>query len=155
MAALQRCGWSKEKKFHVKKYKNNVCTDNSDRLKLPRHLSENCWTIIFNFIDSLKNLGCLIDMKLFWSLVFVLLDFGPVQLTSFMFILSYKGGFYKPTVLKVPLVGLQHMQQCQVGWNIPLSLLAPGFWSRWVVPCQRSRGFEPTTSQSWVVCLNH
>jgi hypothetical protein len=66
-------------------------------------------------------------MKLFWSLVFVLLDFGPVQLASFMFILSYKGGFYKPTVLKVPLVGLQHMQQCQVGWNIPLSLLAPGF----------------------------
>jgi hypothetical protein len=26
------------------------------------------------------------------------------------------------------------MQQCQVGWNIPLSLFAPGFWSKWMVP---------------------
>jgi hypothetical protein len=30
----------------------------------------------------------------------------------------------KPTL---PLAGLQHMQQCQVGWNIPLSLFVPGF----------------------------
>ncbi len=27
-----------------------------------------------------------------------LLDFGPGQLTSFMFILSYEAGFYRPTV---------------------------------------------------------
>jgi hypothetical protein len=32
----------------------------------------------------------------------LLLDFGPGQLTSFMFILSYEAGFYKPTVHKVP-----------------------------------------------------
>jgi hypothetical protein len=45
-----------------------------------------------------------------------------------MFILSYEAGFSKPTALKVlPLAGLQHMQQCQVVWNIPLSLFAPGF----------------------------
>jgi hypothetical protein len=30
----------------------------------------------------------------------------------------------KPTVFKV---GLQHMQQSQVGWYIPISLFAPGF----------------------------
>ncbi len=27
----------------------------------------------------------------------------------------------------LPLAGLQHMQQCQVGWNIPLSLFAQRF----------------------------
>ena len=37
-----------------------------------------------------------------------LLDFGPGQLTSFMFILSYEAGFYKPTILKVhpPISGI-------------------------------------------------
>jgi hypothetical protein len=46
-----------------------------------------------------------------------------------MFILSYEAGFHKPTVLKftLPLAGLQHMQQYQVGWNIPLPLFAPHF----------------------------
>jgi hypothetical protein len=34
----------------------------------------------------------------------------------------------------LPLAGLQHMQQCQVGWNIPLSLFAPGFWSEQTMP---------------------
>ncbi len=54
------------------------------------------------------------------------------------------------------LAGLQHMQQCQVGWNIPLSLFAPGFWSKWMVPEKWSPqwGFEPMNSQSWVFCLN-
>ena len=57
----------------------------------------------------------------------------------------------------LPLMGLQHMQQCQVDWNIPLFLFAPGFWSKWMVPEKWSsqRGFEPTTTQSWVLCLNH
>jgi hypothetical protein len=33
------------------------------------------------------------------------------------------------TSLQHPISGItvQHMQQCQVGWNIPLSLFAPGF----------------------------
>jgi hypothetical protein len=56
------------------------------------------------------------------------MDFGPGQLISFMFILSYEAGLYKPTILKVslPLAGLQHMQLYQVGWDIPLSLFDPG-----------------------------
>ncbi len=51
----------------------------------------------------------------------------------------------------------QHMQKCQVGWNIPLSLFAPGFWSKWMVPVKWSPqwGFKLTTSQLWVYCLNH
>ena len=50
----------------------------------------------------------------------------------------------------LPFAGLQHMQQCQVGWYIPLSLFAPGFWSKWMVHEKWSpqRGFEPTTSQA-------
>ncbi len=41
-------------------------------------------------------------------------------------LVSYEAGFYKPTILKSK-VGLQHMQQRQVYWNIPLSLFAPPF----------------------------
>jgi hypothetical protein len=46
-----------------------------------------------------------------------------------MFILSYEAGFfYKPSSKStLPLAGLQHIQQCQVGWNILLSLSAPCF----------------------------
>ena len=42
---------------------------------------------------------------------------------------SYEAGFYKPTVLKVNLLlaGLQHMQECLVGWNIPLFFLVQTF----------------------------
>jgi hypothetical protein len=42
------------------------------------------------------------------------LDFGPGQLTSFMFILRYEA----------PISSIiQHMKKWQVGWNIPLSFL--------------------------------
>ena len=42
----------------------------------------------------------------------------------------------------LPLAGLQHMQQCQLGWNIPLSIL---FWSKCMVPENGllSRGLNP------------
>ncbi len=72
-----------------------------------------------------------------WShYFFFFLDFGPGQLTSFMFILSYEAGFFisKPSSKStLPWAGLQHMQQCQVGWNIPLSLTASCYWSKWMV----------------------
>ena len=70
-------------------------------------------------------------MLIFFSFFFW--DFGPCQLTSFISIPSYEAGIYKPTVLQVPLAGLQHMQQCQVGWNIPLSIFALHYWSKWKV----------------------
>jgi hypothetical protein len=34
----------------------------------------------------------------------------------------------------LPLARLQHMQYCQVGWDIPISLFAPSFWSKWMAP---------------------
>jgi hypothetical protein len=54
----------------------------------------------------------------------------------------------------LPFAGLQHMQQCHVNFH---SIFAPGFWSKWMVPEKWSPqwGFEPTTSKSWVFCLNH
>jgi hypothetical protein len=54
----------------------------------------------------------------------------------------------------LPFAGLQHIQQCQVNWH---SIFAPGFWSKCMVPEKWSPqlGFELTTSQSWVFCLNH
>jgi hypothetical protein len=53
--------------------------------------------------------------------------------------------FYKPTVL--PLAGLQHMQQCQVGWNIIINHL---FFLNIFDPNEKwspQWGFEPSTSQ--------
>jgi hypothetical protein len=52
-----------------------------------------------------------------WFFLVFLLDFGPGQLTSFHFILSYEAGFYEPTVLKLhpPICMItQHIQHYQV-----------------------------------------
>jgi hypothetical protein len=53
--------------------------------------------------------------------------------------------FYEPTVL--PLAGLQHMQQCQVGWNIIINHL---FFLNTFDPNEKwspQWGYEPSTSQ--------
>jgi hypothetical protein len=58
------------------------------------------------------------------------------------FILSYEAGFYEPTVLKVhpPF------------FRITSYATMPGLISTQFL---HSAGFEPTTSQSWVFCLDH
>jgi hypothetical protein len=61
---------------------------------------------------------------------FLLLDFDPGQLASFMFVLSYEAGFLISQLSSkstLPLAGLQHMQRCQLGWNNQLSLFDPRF----------------------------
>ncbi len=56
------------------------------------------------------------------------MDFGPGQLHVMK--LDFKSQpSSKSTLL---LAGLQHMQQCQVGWNITLYLFATGYWSKWM-----------------------
>ncbi len=55
--------------------------------------------------------------------VVVLLDFGPGQL-HVMKLDFISQPSSKSTLL---LAGLQHMQQCQVGWNITFYLFAPGY----------------------------
>ncbi len=65
---------------------------------------------------------------------------------------SYEAGFYKPTVPK----GLQHIQQCQVGWNFPLILFVPRVDpNKW---CMKHGllivGFENKTFWLWVLYLN-
>ncbi len=58
----------------------------------------------------------------------------------------------------LPFAGLQHMQQCQVNFNSIFNFqFSSMLWSKWMVQENWSPqwGFEPTTSQSWVFCLNH
>ncbi len=52
-----------------------------------------------------------------WIIIF-LLGFGPGQLTSFMLSLVIKLDFISQPPSKSK--GLEHMQQCHVGWNIPI-----------------------------------
>jgi len=52
----------------------------------------------------------IIDLNENLPVRYFLREFGPDQLTSFHFILL-KLDFYKPTVIKLPFAGLQHMQQ--------------------------------------------
>ncbi len=74
-------------------------------------------------------------------LLLLLLDFGQGLRTSFMFILSCEVAFISQLASKsiLPLAGLQHMQQCHLGWSIPLSLFAPRFWFKWMVSGSNSR----------------
>ncbi len=74
-----------------------------------------------------------------------MLEFGPSQMTSFMFILSYDAGFFISQLSSkstLPLVGLQQMQQCLVGSLIPLSHMSSF--------CTRS---HPPITETFRFCL--
>ncbi len=62
---------------------------------------------------------------------------------SFHYLLVMKLDFISQLSSKstLPFAGLQHMQQCQVNFY---SILAPGFWSKWMMPEKWSaqKGFE-------------
>ncbi len=66
------------------------------------------------------------------TVLYFLLGFGIVRLTSFHFILNYKTGVYKPTALKLlPFAGWLQMQQCHLTYLFTFSKLwLPCFWSK-------------------------
>ena len=113
--------------------------------------------VTLTFVRSLVRLA-LVWIKLESTLkqpFLCVLDFGPGQLTSFMFILCYEAGFYKPTVLKIhpPISGIT--AHATMPGSLEHSIIS--CWSNeW---CLKNgllgRGFEPTTFQSWIFCLNH
>ncbi len=77
---------------------------------------------IVKFWETGKNFFCC------WTLVLVSWQASCSSLGMKLVFISQPSS--KSTL---PLARLQHMQQCQVGWNIPLSLFAAGFWSTWMV----------------------
>jgi hypothetical protein len=57
--------------------------------------------------------------------ILLLLNFGLGQVTSLVIKLDFIS-----QLSSMPTLPLQHMQQCQVDWNIPLYLFAPLFGSK-------------------------
>jgi hypothetical protein len=97
-----------------------------------------------------SQLACINVLRMWFD--FFWLDFGPGQLTSFMLILSYEDRFFRSqpsSKSTLPLTGLQHIQQCLIGWHIPLSLFDPLHWSIWMVHesgCLNPRPFSYESS---------
>ncbi len=101
--------------------------------------------------EVVKGINGLVLFFFFWSLVLV-------SWQAFISFIVMKLGFMSRPSSNSTLLfaGLQHMQQCQV--NLPQFLL-PCYWSKWMVHEKWSPqrgvggGGEPTTFQSWVICL--
>ncbi len=86
-------------------------------------------------VDVLMILATSKQFSLIWllHLLLVFLGLWTLVLVSWEASCSslvMKQNFYKLTIHKVhpPIVGLHHMQQCEVGWNIPLYLFDPNEW---------------------------